>query len=222
MSHIPADDVDEKARRNFVAISAAILLGWWLRVDVPFLANFVGLATDGQTRFRIWIAAVPILLYFGLRYHFSVQRANGWKACRQDHMRRLYRRLEKPLARIIHTKEKAAHDQRTHADGTPYPPFTFSPSSYSVDVSHIEWYRASCTWRRSDDGPGDFEQRFPHDPEDNHAFDIDGCEWIRIHLITAFGSLIFSRGSIVILVPYVLGVLALIACGYKIAFLPHM
>ena len=212
LNNLPTDDVEEKARRNFIAISAAIVLAWWLRLEVPFLANFIGLASDEQSRFRVWVAAIPILLYFGLRYHFSTQRAEAWQAWLQDHFRRLYRRYKAIIAKQIHAAESAIYDQRKNRDLKPLEPFAFVPSDYSVQIEATSWMNVDCTWRRSDDDSIEFQRRFPHAPEDAERYTLDACDWVRAAGATSLGSLFFSRGSLEVFVPYTLGIAALVGC----------
>ncbi|QNK66074.1 hypothetical protein [Variovorax sp. PAMC26660] len=67
------EDEDSKGRRNLVVASMVILLAVWLRAPVEGLAEslFKVKPVDPKFAFRVWLAAGAVLIYFGLRFRFS-------------------------------------------------------------------------------------------------------------------------------------------------------
>lgn len=64
------EDVAEKARRNLMAVASGILAVWAL--GIPLDGKLVGAVDLSAVEpWRAWIAALMVLTYFALRYHFA-------------------------------------------------------------------------------------------------------------------------------------------------------
>ena len=83
------DDEDSKIRRNLVVTSAVILLAVWLRAPLDGMAEALfKVKPDPQTfRWRVWLAALLVLVYFGLRFRFSKQNLDAIKPLRTEYLR---------------------------------------------------------------------------------------------------------------------------------------
>lgn len=67
------DDTDDKIRRNLFSSSALVLLGSWLQLEpMSVLKKLLGEEVGAQVHaWRLWLAIIALLVYFGLRYRFS-------------------------------------------------------------------------------------------------------------------------------------------------------
>lgn len=214
---IPTDDTDDKVRRNFLAVSGAIVLAWWLRLKVPFLAKVFGVPLDSDNIERVWTAALVLLAYFGLRYHFSSGRESAWKACKQDHNNRLFQRIARVLARAVHAQERDSYVQAVKATGHTPEPY-LRVSDFLVDVESARFHKVDFTFRRSDDEDGDWERRYRNYPYDADSKQLSILRAVWIYSLTSLETLVFSKGATVLLTPYALGFFALGACVMQIGF----
>lgn len=83
------DDVEEKARRNLLTYSAAILAIAFL--EIPLDGNLIGVVNlDKVDSSKAWIAAAAVLIYLFLRYHYSStvkQSRFSWGKYRRKYLR---------------------------------------------------------------------------------------------------------------------------------------
>lgn len=98
---------DDKARRNLVLVSAAILLAGWLGLPLTDIAERVlNIKTAGKIDpFRAWLAVMAVMLYLAYRFTFSPDEQaardawyTDWTKQRQAFQRRtLMRHLRRAL-----------------------------------------------------------------------------------------------------------------------------
>lgn len=98
---------DDKARRNLVLVSAAILLTGWLGLPLTDIAERVlNIKTAGKIDpFRAWLAVMAVMLYLAYRFTFSPDEQaardawyTDWTQQRQAFQRRtLMRHLRRAL-----------------------------------------------------------------------------------------------------------------------------
>jgi hypothetical protein len=71
------EDEDSKIRRNFLAVSALIVLAWWLQAPLDRISEkLLGVSSVGPNfEWRAWAAATAVLVYFGLRFRFSKEHS---------------------------------------------------------------------------------------------------------------------------------------------------
>ncbi|MDO3533468.1 hypothetical protein Q3O93_16205 [Ralstonia pseudosolanacearum] len=73
------DDTEEKARRNLVALSSAILANSWLQPKLANEGKLLGFVdANGIAPFRVWLLVTIALIYFAFRYWYSDNRAHAW------------------------------------------------------------------------------------------------------------------------------------------------
>lgn len=72
------EDEVSKIRRNLVAVSAAIMLAWWLQAPLDKISEKVlGTTVGSNFEWRAWFAATIVLLYFALRFRFSKEHTEA-------------------------------------------------------------------------------------------------------------------------------------------------
>ena len=80
------DDSDDKARRNLVVVSAAIVFGAWLKLPEKAIAArvFGQDASDVLQPWRLWAAALALLAYVLWRYRFAPESTLAWQRLKND------------------------------------------------------------------------------------------------------------------------------------------
>lgn len=80
------DDEDSKARRNFMAVSAIIVLAWWLQAPLDKISEkLLGMPSVGAGfEWRAWFAGLCALLYFALRFRFSERQQQSAKELQDE------------------------------------------------------------------------------------------------------------------------------------------
>lgn len=82
------DDEDSKIRRNLVVASTLIVLAWWLRLPMDKLSEkLFGVSSAPGLEWRVWLAAIVVLLYFLHRFRFAGEAAGAsmqWQSSRRN------------------------------------------------------------------------------------------------------------------------------------------
>jgi len=85
------DDIEEKARRNLVMYSAAIITIAFL--EIPLDGNLIGVVNlDRVNPSKAWVAAAAVQIYLFLRFHHAPQvwlQRLTWSQERRDSLRRI-------------------------------------------------------------------------------------------------------------------------------------
>lgn len=83
------EDSDDKIRRNLIVASTAVLLGAWL--ELPAASVMKRLLGDDISAtvqpWRLWTAALALLVYLILRYKFSPGALRAWFLCKEEFAR---------------------------------------------------------------------------------------------------------------------------------------
>lgn len=68
------EDTQDKVRRNLVAFSAAIVIGWFLDLKLTAMTKLFVSTSDlnNVDAGKLWIVAFVVLIYLFLRYKFDV------------------------------------------------------------------------------------------------------------------------------------------------------
>lgn len=97
------DDEDSKIRRNLVVASTLVVLAWWLRLPLDKLSEkMFGVSSAPGLEWRVWLAAIVVLLYLLHRFRFAGEAAGAfvqWRNSRSNLRQELIQRhFEKRMA----------------------------------------------------------------------------------------------------------------------------
>ena len=96
------EDSQDKARRNLLMMSAAILASAYPQPKFADKGKIFGfIDADGVNPWRMWAVITMVLLYLGLRYWFSESRDLARLDLETDHRRRLKERIEQRIRVLI-------------------------------------------------------------------------------------------------------------------------
>ena len=226
------DDSDEKARRNVVMVSAAILFAAWVRlVPETLMGRLFGEPAGHKIEpSRIWSSVLAVLLYVGLRYWFAPETSNAlseslveWRksqtrmtdALLKRHAKRFARKgtdsklVEGGLAALVSSRMDFEHERDIgSSEGG-----TIAISFEGVDYASGGWPQSAAFTisRVFNDG------RTVVDSGYRRNFSLpDGLKlWLSVK--SAVWLIIYSRACTHVLVPISLWVLAFALAGTRLA-----
>jgi len=216
-------DDDDKVRRNLVVASSVTVLLAWLEVPLVAVADrLFGTKADGYapSGWRVWLGALAVLLYLGLRFRFSHEVEQGIKDLQeasQIRYRILYLRnlrdLEVQIKKgdlppgpfrdevegQIQQGRRYPHMAKGHDDLRPRIKFD-TLNSEDIGAAKVQ-IPVTLMW----DIPGQFEPNVMHSTLE---YEIPHGTSRRLRRRAFVYALIYSRGSMVLLWPIGLAGLA--------------
>lgn len=220
------EDSDDKIRRNLVAASAIILLLAWLDMPLPAVADRLLGANFHEGGFklqpyRVWWAALALLVYFSLHYRFSsdviagarmlstaAQFTRFWLVERllRAHLRRFNDSgHDSPLFPVkLSTWERSQTKEMQTGIPEPEPPLgraKLALGSLSKEGEFKGSMRVTYQWQHQTRGRLETSGTVIQ-------YEINGWRRMTIDMYSYGKALIYSQGSLELVVPVVLAVIA--------------
>jgi hypothetical protein len=223
-------DDDDKIRRNLVVTSSITILLAWLQVPLAAVANrLFGTSADNfaPAAWRVWFAAIAVLLYLSLRFRFSEEVEAGLRAlteARDHRYHLLYLRNLRDLERRAHLGTLPEGSLRDEIEGQianalarPHVSGGTSSVRPRFKIGHIDkdvraaknQFPLTLIW----DIPG---QSHPNMTQSTLEYEIPSELQHRLERQALLFALAYSRGSIVLLWPSVLALASLSVLTWKL------
>jgi len=222
------EDENSKVRRNLVALSFAVIVGWITDVSVTKLPIF-GLSISTEHPGRVWFALLLALVYMNQRYHFADDTMSAWSQLGEKYTDALKaaatRLLSKEIQRVTVKKRSSsvlpvlnAGTLLEQAKNTPAV-INFSGECsiigpvealkkprdviYLLKQGHIAIIDASYMTKSS-------SVRSVQRGTTTNVYELSTFRHAALVVMTTVKFLIHSKPSIELLVPYLLGAIALV------------
>ncbi|UVA80484.1 hypothetical protein [Pandoraea commovens] len=156
------DDSPDKARRNLITLSAAILAGGYLRPEIPADAKLFGIvALEHVNQPRFWVVLLSLLAYLTIRFirssTWSVAMQN-WRQERQEQWNAaLAQSFDADVLAFLRTKENSAKLRHMPSGGEP-------PTLLKRDFENLQFDNRQLTWitKRKTHASLEVEYHFPN------------------------------------------------------------
>jgi hypothetical protein len=204
------DDVQDKARRNLVTLSALILASVYLKPKLAAKGQLFGFidTTDVEPH-RIWVAVTIVLCYFAYRYWHSPARREAWSKWSQDREQHAKAWIEMRIAKAARdyyinkrTSSIVSHlDAEEIGDGSA--PRLRDVTAKLTEEGTLPLNSVIITWI-FESGRGQHVRAYTHN--------YTGLRRRLVRAVMLMRVSFFADGTHELLIPFVLAVLALLPC----------
>lgn len=203
------DDLQDKARRNLVTLSAVILASIYLKPKLAAKGQLFGFIDASEVDpQKAWIAVTAVLCYFAYRYWHSNARREAWKNWNSNRKQIVIdvitNRIERDVWRF-HTNETPSNVVKSLGGEAAADRTRRGLRKVLVDLKDEDPFPAGSviiTWV------------YEHGSQDQNLYTYDYKGWRR-RLLTLWAFLrtaLVSDGTHELFIPFALAVLALVPC----------